>query len=262
GFLEFAMAKVGAFTKAIAPSDDEVGAAEQVLSIVAKVMKDEDNAVHAGTYMQFSQLGWHTLLLKLLLHDNELISDAASEVVVTCATHSCNTSGINISFPYTYKFCRLTSSHTAITSHKHFIRTLPLEPPTRPWPQLQALPRDARDADVRVVLIRAVKRRMTGQPKTGYLLWGAAVILARWIHLHRELFDGKSVLEVGSGLGLSGIVAGAYSRRTILTDYQQDTLKALAYNVMLNQTMGTTVEHLDWDHLDKVPCYVELWKNE
>ncbi|RLO06895.1 hypothetical protein DYB28_011914 [Aphanomyces astaci] len=102
---------------------------------------------------------------------------AASEVVVTCATHSCNTSGINISFPYT------------------------------------------------------------------------------------ELFDGKSVLEVGSGLGLSGIVAGAYSRRTILTDYQQDTLKALAYNVMLNQTMGTTVEHLDWDHLDKVPCYVELWKS-
>ncbi|RQM29184.1 hypothetical protein B5M09_005017 [Aphanomyces astaci] len=76
-----------------------------------------------------------------------------------------------------------------------------------------------------------------------------------------ELFDGKSVLEVGSGLGLSGIVAGAYSLRTILTDYQQDTLKALAYNVMLNQTMGTTVEHLDWDHLDKVPCYVELWKS-
>ncbi|ETV77636.1 hypothetical protein H257_08537 [Aphanomyces astaci] len=224
GFLEFAMAKVGAFTKSIAPSDDEVGAAEQVLSIVAKVMKDEDNAVHAA------QLGWHTLLLKLLLHDNELISDAASEVVVTCATHNCNTTGINISFPYT---------------------TLPLEPPTRPWPQLQALPRDARDADVPVVLIRAVKRRMTGQPKTGYLLWGAAVILARWIHLHRELFDGKSVLEVGSGLGLSGIVAGAYSLRTILTDYQQDTLKALAYNVMLNQTMGTTVEHLDWDHLDK-----------
>ncbi|RHY96738.1 hypothetical protein DYB37_009518 [Aphanomyces astaci] len=220
--------------ESIATPSIELNIELQVLSIVAKVMKDEDNAVHAA------QLGWHTLLLKLLLHDNELISDAASEVVVTCATHNCNTSGINISFPYT---------------------TLPLEPPTRPWPQLQALPRDSRDADVPVVLIRAVKRRMTGQPKTGYLLWGAAVILARWIHLHRELFDGKSVLEVGSGLGLSGIVAGAYSRRTILTDYQQDTLKALAYNVMLNQTMGTTVEHLDWDHLDKVPCYVELWKS-
>ncbi|RQM29183.1 hypothetical protein B5M09_005016 [Aphanomyces astaci] len=95
--------------ESIATPSIELNIELQVLSIVAKVMKDEDNAVHAA------QLGWHTLLLKLLLHDNELISDAASEVVVTCATHNCNTTGINISFPYTYKFCRLTSSHTAIT---------------------------------------------------------------------------------------------------------------------------------------------------
>jgi len=53
---------------------------------------------------------------------------------------------------------------------------------------LQYLPHDDRDNlgnDTRVVLIRSVKTRMTGQPKTGYLLWGAAVILARWTHINR-----------------------------------------------------------------------------
>ncbi|ETV97206.1 hypothetical protein H310_09994 [Aphanomyces invadans] len=224
GFLEHALATTVRFLKVSSPCDEDVNATERLLLTVANAVLDEDNAVHAA------QLGWHNVLLKLLVHDNERITDAASGVVVNCATHNCNTSGINISFPY---------------------KTLPLEPPTRPWPLLQALPRDSRDDNDRVVLIRAVTRRMTGQPKTGYLLWGAAVILSRWIHLHRELFHGKRVLEVGSGLGLSGIVAGFHSDLTILTDYQQDTINALAYNVALNQTPNTIVTHLDWDHLDE-----------
>lgn len=102
---------------------------------------------------------------------------------------------------------------------------------------------------------------MTGQPKTGYLLWGAARVLARWIHIHRELFDGKTVLEVGSGLGLGGIVATRYASRTILTDYQDDTCRALEYNLALNRTFthaldGTkpavAVESLDWDSIESI----------
>jgi|UniRef100_K3WBB1 predicted nicotinamide N-methyase len=111
------------------------------------------------------------------------------------------------------------------------------------------------------VLIRQVPTRMTGQPKTGYLLWGAAFVLARWVHVHRELFYDKSVLEVGSGLGLGGITAARYANRTILTDYQDDTCRALAYNVALNhafvhefdsQKPQVLVEHLDWDNMDTI----------
>lgn len=102
---------------------------------------------------------------------------------------------------------------------------------------------------------------MTGQPKTGYLLWGAAFVLSRWIHLHRELFVDKSVLEVGSGLGLGGITAARYAHKTTLTDYQGDTCSALEYNVQLNRPFihefesskpETTVHHLDWDDIDSV----------
>ncbi|KAH9114183.1 hypothetical protein AeMF1_011676 [Aphanomyces euteiches] len=235
GFIEFAKTELVSFLTQREPTEDAVEIAENLLAIVAEVVLDEDNAVHAA------QLGIHGLLLKLLVHENDRIQEAASLVVVNSSTHNCNTTGINISFP---------------------CKTLPLEPPTRQWPQLQPLPRDPRDEDSQdkcVVLIRAVKRRMTGQPKTGYLLWGAAVILARWIHLHRELFLEQTVLEVGSGLGLSGIVAASYSRKTILTDYQQDTLLALTYNVGLNQMQEmAAVEHLDWDHLDDEAPRVDM----
>lgn len=126
------------------------------------------------------------------------------------------------------------------------------------------LPLDPRDGDKdegMSVLIRQVPTRMTGQPKTGYLLWGAAYVLARWVHVHRDLFYDKSVLEVGSGLGLGGITAARYAQRTILTDYQDDTCRALAYNVQLNhafthafdvQKPQVLVEHLDWDNMDTI----------
>ena len=81
-------------------------------------------------------------------------------------------------------------------------------------------------------------------------------------------------MEVGSGLGLSGIVAATHSRCITLTDYQEDTLDALKYNVSLNQELEISngsytaknsdvfyegssecklsVKILDWDKLDLV----------
>ncbi|OQR93143.1 hypothetical protein ACHHYP_02848 [Achlya hypogyna] len=227
GFLEYAMKELSAFAKSRAQNDEvTIALIHRLLLVVATVIEDEDNCVHAA------QLGMHFVLMKLMMHEHELIQEGAAAVVVNCSSKKANTTGINTSFPF---------------------KTLPLEPPTRAWPLLQVLPVDNRDKDDQVVLIRAVKTRMTGQPKTGYLLWGAAVILARWVHLNRQLFEGRSVLEVGSGLGLSGIVAAAYSQETRLTDYQQDTLDALQYNVDLNCTKhegSVIVEHLDWDNLD------------
>jgi predicted nicotinamide N-methyase len=131
----------------------------------------------------------------------------------------------------------------------------------RAYPLVVPLPLDPRDASPLSVLIRQVPVRMTGQPKTGYLLWGAARVLARWIHAHRDLLDGKSVLEVGSGLGLGGITAARYAGLTILTDYQDDTCRALEYNVALNRAFthaldatkpDVAVERLDWDSLESI----------
>ncbi|KAF4322440.1 hypothetical protein BBO99_00002492 [Phytophthora kernoviae] len=88
-----------------------------------------------------------------------------------------------------------------------------------------------------------------------------AFVLARWIHIHRELFEGKSVIEVGSGLGLGGITAARYASQTTLTDYQSDTCTALEYNIKLNRLfthefdpakLEVTVSLLDWDLTESI----------
>ncbi len=84
------------------------------------------------------------------------------------------------------------------------------------------------------VAIRQVNSRMDGQHNTGNLLWGASRIMAYWIHFNRDLFKDKKVLEVGSGLGLCGIVAASYCKEIVITDYQELTLRALEYNISIN----------------------------
>ena len=55
----------------------------------------------------------------------------------------------------------------------------------------------------------------------GGTLWGSAVGLAIYIARHRRLFAGKTVLELGSGLGLCGIACAKAGRPEVcvLTDW-------------------------------------------
>uniref|UniRef100_M4B6X0 Uncharacterized protein n=1 Tax=Hyaloperonospora arabidopsidis (strain Emoy2) TaxID=559515 RepID=M4B6X0_HYAAE len=160
-----------------------------------------------------------------------------------------------------------TSSPSAITFPHRVRQVGEVE---RLWPRAVPLPFDVRDSAFKNpdgsrstlhVLIRQVPIRMTGQCKTGYLLWGAAFVLARWIHKRRDLFVGKSVIEVGSGLGLGGITAARYASHTTLTDYQADTCAALEYNVQLNRSFThefdsakpeVEVSLLDWDLAESI----------
>ena len=57
------------------------------------------------------------------------------------------------------------------------------------------------------VLVRPVPEPMSEHFTVGYVMWSAAVILARWLHRHPRTMAGKRVLEIGAGLGLGGLVA-------------------------------------------------------
>ncbi|KAG7398124.1 hypothetical protein PHYBOEH_011680 [Phytophthora boehmeriae] len=217
---------------------ENVALMHELLLLLAETVVDEDNATY------FARIGGHPLLMRLMEHESEDIQEAAAEVVT-----SCTTSPSAISFPH---------------------RVRQVGEVELLWPRAVPLPLDPRDnvpksADgshnVMEVLIRQVPTRMTGQRKTGYLLWGAAFVLARWIHIHRELFEGKSVIEVGSGLGLGGITAARYASHTTLTDYQSDTCTALDYNIKLNRPFThefdptkaeVAVSLLDWDLTESI----------
>jgi len=110
----------------------------------------------------------------------------------------------------------------------------------------------------------------------GCALWDGSIILASWIYDHPDLFVGKTVLELGSGCGLPGILVARYAKSTLLTDYIDQTIENLKYNVTINSNLDcdeeeqeseikykqniakTKVEHLDWDTISETPEKVPI----
>lgn len=54
-------------------------------------------------------------------------------------------------------------------------------------------------------------------PKVGGDVWSAALLLSAWLLTNPEVIRDQAILELGSGLGLCGIVAGYLSESVILT---------------------------------------------
>eukprot|EP00741_Cyanophora_paradoxa_P024998 tig00000319_g24130.t1 len=115
----------------------------------------------------------------------------------------------------------------------------------------------------------------------GCALWDASIILARWIYVYGEQYlASRSLIELGCGCGLPGIVAARFCSTVVLTDYIESVIENAAYNVRTNAEAEddperqpsdaeraadarwrdvlrsrTRVMHLDWD---KPPPEAEL----
>ena len=71
---------------------------------------------------------------------------------------------------------------------------------------------------------------------TGITVWSASLLLTRWMIDLKNEFHNKSVCELGSGCGLSGIAMYKYTNaaHVVLTDVFEHTLDNLRHNVALN----------------------------
>lgn len=61
--------------------------------------------------------------------------------------------------------------------------------------------------------------------------------ILRWIYLNKGIFEKKTVLELGSGPGLCGIVAAMYANAVVLSDYIPQLLNTMKENIKLNTPM-------------------------
>ncbi|XP_059204959.1 protein-lysine N-methyltransferase EEF2KMT isoform X2 [Centropristis striata] len=88
---------------------------------------------------------------------------------------------------------------------------------------------------------------------TGLVTWEAALYLAEWALDHRHTFTGRTVLELGSGVGLSGITIcrSCSPDRYVFSDCHPRVLQTLRDNVRLNGLTEDTspmvsVQEMDW----------------
>ncbi len=97
-------------------------------------------------------------------------------------------------------------------------------------------------------------------------IWEASIVLAD--HLVRIGFDKtKEILEIGAGMGVTGLFLGAFGHKVTITDHEDDALELLRMNVEHNGIDNVSVKKLDWNNPDvigkyDVICGSELIYNE
>ncbi|XP_014370353.2 protein-lysine N-methyltransferase EEF2KMT [Papilio machaon] len=71
---------------------------------------------------------------------------------------------------------------------------------------------------------------------TGMKTWEAAIMLSDWILCNKKIFYNQRILELGSGVGFTGIIVGKYCmpKSTTLTDCHSDVLDLLVENIIIN----------------------------
>jgi predicted nicotinamide N-methyase len=116
------------------------------------------------------------------------------------------------------------------------------------------------------IYLRSIPGTMhgVGQEAVGGILWPSAVVLSNYLIKEAHLVRGKSVVEIGAGVGLAGLVAaslGAHS--VVLSDGYDKMLENLQTNIELNtgdiavdgrrpavpESSSMSVQSLDWSAL-------------
>jgi predicted nicotinamide N-methyase len=97
-------------------------------------------------------------------------------------------------------------------------------------------------------------------------IWEASIVLTE--HLIRiGLEKKKEILEIGAGIGVTGLFLGAFGHKVTITDYEEDALELLRMNVQRNGLTNVSVRKLDWNNPDltgryDIICGSELVYNE
>ena len=97
----------------------------------------------------------------------------------------------------------------------------------------------------------------------GLHLWEASVLLSRWVLKNKELFKGKTILELGSGCGLLGMSILKYTdcSSLVFSDYVDSVIENLKENIALNQDDENNSDESRKDWYNKALIEKIDWKN-
>jgi predicted nicotinamide N-methyase len=92
---------------------------------------------------------------------------------------------------------------------------------------------------------RFLKERTEWMPY-GVALWPAALAIAHEIATRAGEFRGRTVLELGAGTGLPGIVASSLAAKVVQTDFKELPLHICQLNGQRNGATGIEYRLADW----------------
>lgn len=85
-------------------------------------------------------------------------------------------------------------------------------------------------------------------------IWEASIVLTD--HLIRiGLGPEKEILEIGAGMGVTGLFLAAFGHKVTITDHEEDALELLRMNVEHNGLDHVSVRRLDWNDPDLTGTY-------
>ncbi|XP_038710026.1 protein N-lysine methyltransferase METTL21A [Tripterygium wilfordii] len=89
---------------------------------------------------------------------------------------------------------------------------------------------------------------------TGQLVWPGAMILNDYLSKNSEMLQGFSAIELGSGVGVTGILCSKFCREVLMTDHNNEVLKILKKNIELHADCHAELaaEKLEWGNSDQV----------
>ncbi len=80
-------------------------------------------------------------------------------------------------------------------------------------------------------------------------IWESSLVLTDYL-LDSDLPAGQSILEIGAGMGITGMFLAAFGHQVTLTDYDTDCLELLELNAAYNTLENARIKKLDWEHPD------------
>ncbi|XP_066977527.1 methyltransferase-like protein 22 isoform X3 [Macrobrachium rosenbergii] len=99
----------------------------------------------------------------------------------------------------------------------------------------------------------------------GEQVWGGALYLADFILHKPDIFEGKHVLELAAGVGLTAIVAAMFAKQVTVTDIDRgDILKLISRNLNRNAHLlsaDTEVKEIDFTNHQTIDVMGEHLKN-
>lgn len=94
---------------------------------------------------------------------------------------------------------------------------------------------------------------------TGQLVWPGAMLMNGYLSDNADILQGCSVLEFGSGVGITGVLCSRFCRKVVFTDHNDEVLKILKKNIELHEHSSPSAEleaaKLEWgntDHLGEI----------